>query len=129
MLSYPAAFGEADWDGEAGENISYLDLFSSAGVSIGSNLNYESGLTYFAEEDGFVYVRVRGFDGSGGYTLDAETVDPTTLDPLDSLRWFDADNIDTVDTNGKAPGGQVPTFIGRGGGNFGETGENGVDRW
>lgn len=117
-------WGGADWDDEAGENLATLTLYNANGQQLGSNLNYESGLSYFAATDTTVYVRVQSYAGtSGGYTLDVGEVDPATRDPLESLNWDSADNIDTVLVNG------VPTayvYFGSAGEHFGERNPDGT---
>lgn len=111
-------WGAGDFDGEPGENLATLTLYGANGQQIGTNLNYESGLSYFAATDATVYVRVQSYAGTtGGYTLDVGEVDPSTRDPLESLNWDSADNIDTVEVDG------VPTayvYFGQAGENFGE---------
>ena len=116
-------WGAADFDGEPGENIGTLTLYSATGVSLGSNLNYESGVSYFANTNTTIYVRAQGYQTTtGGYTLDVQKVDPSTRDVLESLRWDSADNIDTVLVDG------VPTayvYFGGATENFGEKAPNG----
>ena len=51
--------GAGDRNGEAGENLAILTLYNGAGASLGSNFNYESGISYFATTDTTIYVRVR----------------------------------------------------------------------
>ena len=109
--------GPGDFDGESGENLAYLDIFDANGNFLGSNLNYESGISYFAEETGTIYVRVDPYYGTGGYTIDVQEVDPATRDPLESLNWDSAANIPTVMVDG------VPTafvYFAPAGENFGE---------
>ncbi|WP_338244580.1 M10 family metallopeptidase C-terminal domain-containing protein [Aurantiacibacter hainanensis] len=109
--------GAADWDGEPGENIGRLQLYDSSGVLIAQNLNYESALSYFAEEDTTLYVATIPFDGTGGYTLDVNILDPNEYDPLESLDWDSAANVEPIEVNG------VPTnyvYFGEAGENFGQ---------
>lgn len=115
-------WGAGDYNGEPGENLATLTLYSATGASLGSNLNYESGVSYFAATNTTIYVRAQGFNGTGGFTLDVQEVDPSTRDVLEALRWDTADNIDTVLVGG------VPTayvYFGGAGENFGETAPNG----
>ena len=56
---------------------------------------------------------------TGGYVLDFEEIDLSSLDPLDAIRWFSADNIDTVDVGG-TPTAYV--YFGAAGEDFGEPG-------
>ena len=114
--------GGGDFDGEDGETVVYLDLLDADGNLIGYNLNYESGISYFAEESGTIYVRVDPYDGTGGYTIEMEEIDPATRDPLESLNWDSAANIPTVMVDG------VPTayvYFAPAGENFGETAPDG----
>ncbi len=60
-----------------------------------------SGLGFFAEQSGTYYIDVAAYaGGTGGYILEAQTVDLSQFDPRDSLDWFDADNVTFVDVNG-----------------------------
>ena len=101
-----------------GNTAATLTLYNAAGTSLGSNLNFESSVSYFATTDTTIYVRAAGLGTTtGGYTLDVVEVDPSTRDPLESLNWDSADNIDTVLVDG------VPTayvYFGGAGENFGE---------
>ena len=104
--------------GVAGGSIAYIDLLDSAGNVLATNVNYESGLSYFAEADGEIFVRVRSYaNTTGGYQLNVEEVDPATRDPLDAIRWKSAHNIDTTEVDGH----QVAyVYFGAAGENFGE---------
>ena len=90
--------GAGDRDGEAGENLATLTLYNAAGTSLGSNFNYESGISYFATTNTTIYLRVAGSNepglgGSGGYTLDVSEIDPSTRDPLEAFNWDSAANV------------------------------------
>jgi serralysin len=114
---------QSDYNGEPGENVGTITLYNANGAQLGTHVNYESAVTYLATADGPIYVRVQGFNGTGGFTLDVEKVDPSTRDVLESLRWDSAANIDTVDVDG------VPTayvYFGAAGENFGERAPNGT---
>jgi Ca2+-binding RTX toxin-like protein len=116
--------GGADWDGEEGENIGILRVYDAEGNQMGAAVNYETGISFFAEQGGTYYVRAESYAGTtGGYTLDVEEVDPSTRDPLESLNWDSAANIPTVLVDG------VPTayvYFAPAGENFGETADDGV---
>ena len=97
--------GAADRDGESGENLATLSVYNAAGTQLSTNFNYESGTSYIATANTTIYLRVAGstepgLGGTGGYTLDVTAIDPSTRDPLESLIWDSADNIDTVLVNG-----------------------------
>lgn len=126
--------GADDWDGEPGENFGTIELLDAAGNVIASNLNYESTVSFFAEADQALYVRITAYvppnQGNspappamtGGYTLDVQEVDPATRDPVDSIDWQSAGNVPFVDVNG------VPTayvYFAPAGENFGETNDQG----
>jgi hypothetical protein len=111
-------WGAGDRDHEPGENLGSITLYNAAGQQLSTNFNYESGTSYFAATDTTIYVRAQSLEGTGGYTLDVTEIDPSTHDPLESLNWDSADNIDTVMVNG------VPTayvYFAPAGQNFGET--------
>ena len=115
--------GADDWDDEPGENIGRVRVFDDEGNQISSALNYETGVSYVALEDGVIYVQASSFSNTfGGYTLDKVTQNLADLDPLESLNWDRAANIPTVDVDG------VPTatvYFAPAGENFGETEANG----
>ena len=107
-----------------GENIGIVSIFDSEGNLIADGLNYETGVSFFAETAGTYYVQVDVYDPSllGGYTLDVTEIDPSDLDPLDSIDWQDAANVPFVDVDG------VPTayvYFAPAGENFGELGDDG----
>ena len=122
----------ADFDGEPGENIAYLDLFDANGNPITFTVNYETGLSFYAEQGGTYYVQVSPYDAygeeppemTGGYTLDVQAVDPATVDPLESLNWDSADNIPTVTVEGVGEVAYV--YFAPAGENFGELADDGV---
>lgn len=103
-----------------GNTAATLSLYQANGTLIGSNLNFESSVSYFAQQTTTIYVRAQGLAGTtGGYTLDVAQIDPSTRNPLESLNWDSAANIDTVLVGG------VPTayvYFGAPGENFGEAG-------
>jgi hypothetical protein len=118
--------GGDDWEDPTtpGESIGYLELLDADGNVIADALNYETGLSFFAEDAGTYYVRVSGLEPTmtGGYTLDVEEIDPATRDPLQSLNWDSATNIPTVLVDG------VPTatvYFAIAGESFGELNDAG----
>lgn len=114
--------GAGDFDGEPGENIGVIELYNAQGQLIASNLNYESSLTFFAENAGEIYVKISSYAGTtGGYTLDVEEIDPATRDPLESLNWDSAANVPFVDTDGDGRGDTAYVYFAAAGENFGET--------
>lgn len=121
--------GQGDFDGEPGENIAFLDLFDANGNPITFDANYETGLSFFAEEGGTYYVQVSPYDAyvdlpfdpmTGGYTLDVEEVDPATRDPLESLIWDSANNVPFTDSDGDNVGDVAYVYFAPAGENFGE---------
>ncbi|AHE55184.1 hypothetical protein NX02_17550 [Sphingomonas sanxanigenens DSM 19645 = NX02] len=107
-----------------GENIGYVSVYDSEGNLVADGLNYETGVSFFAETGGTYYVQVEPYDPSllGGYTLDVSEIDPSDLDPLDSIDWQSAANVPFVDVDG------VPTayvYFAPAGENFGELGDDG----
>jgi serralysin len=117
-------WGAADRDGEPGENLGRITLYNAAGTQLSTNFNYESGTSYFAATDTTIYVRAQSLEGTGGYTLDVTEIDPSTHDPLESIRWKSADNIDTVSVDGVQT---AYVYFAPAGENFGEKADNGVD--
>jgi serralysin len=118
--------GGNDGAGETG-NIAEIDLLDSAGNVVASDLNYESGMSFLADHDGTYYVQVTPYTAigtaHGGYTLDVAGIDLSTKDPLDSIRWKSANNIQTHDVHGVAT---ATVYFGQAGESFGQFEDNGV---
>jgi serralysin len=120
-IAGPAELG----DPMPGENIGVLNLFDAEGNQIASAVNYETGLSFLAEQSGTYYVQVSGLSPelTGGYTLDLAAINPADYDPLDSIDWENAANVPFVDVGG------VPTayvYFAPAGENFGELADDGV---
>lgn len=120
--------GGADRNGEYGENLARLTVYNAAGTALSTNFNFESSTSYFAATSGTIYVRAAGsteagLGGTGGYTLDVTAIDPSTRDPLQSLNWDSADNIDTVLVAGVRT---AYVYFAPAGVNFGERADNGA---
>src|SRR5205085_7864379 len=61
-----------------------------------------SQLSFFAPENGTYYLDVQSYaPWTGGYSITLQEIDLSTLNPLDAINWFSADNIDV------GPGGVV----------------------
>ena len=117
--------GDTDFDQEPGENTALIELLDSNGNVVASDLNYESGISFFANQSGTYYLRVTAEleTMTGGYTLDVGAVNTAAHDPLDSIDWRSANDVPFVDVDG------VPTayvYFAPAGENFGETGDDGV---
>ena len=117
--------GDTDFDQEPGENTALIELVDANGNVVASALNYESGVSYFADEAGTYYLRVTPElpTMTGGYTLDVSAVEPAAHDPIDAIDWQSAGNVPFVDVDG------VPTatvYFAPAGENFGEVGDDGV---
>ena len=119
------------WDGEAqtpGINAMnpVIVLYNAAGQvvqrgtaqndNIGSDLSSALGTTI--TDNGTYYLQVsHRVNQTGGYVINFQDVDFAGLSPLDTINWFDADNIDTVNVAG------VPTayvYFGAAGDDFDE---------
>ena len=86
--------------GEPGSVVGQLDILDSAGNVVASNLSNESGVGFLAQQSGTYYLRITPFGGtSGGYTLDSSAVDLSTKNPLDTIIWKSANNVQFVDTD------------------------------
>jgi Ca2+-binding RTX toxin-like protein len=114
-----------DFDGAPGESLGVLRLFDGDGNLVASGVNYETGISLFAEESGTYYLRVDPYQAAmtGGYTVDVAQVNPADYDPLDAINWRNADNVDFVDVDG------VPTayvYFAPAGENFGERADDGT---
>ncbi|MCA1600255.1 MAG: M10 family metallopeptidase C-terminal domain-containing protein, partial [Acidobacteria bacterium] len=120
--------GETDFDQEPGENTGLIELLDASGNVIASNINWESGISYFAADSGTYYVRVSGelSTMTGGYTLDVHADNPAEHGPLDSIDWRSANNVPFVDTDGDGIGDTAYVYFAPAGENFGETGDDGV---
>ena len=117
----------------AGELDTILVLRDGAGNIIFVNddngtTDPSSGLGYSPTVGGTYYLDVTAYPGNtGGYELISSqpvtVAELAALDPLDSIRWVNANNIPTVDVNGDAPGGLTAYvyFASAADGAFGET--------
>lgn len=118
-FSFAGGLGTTTELGTPGDTAVTLSLYRPDGSQImTAGAATENSVSYFATENGSVYLRAAGFSTTtGGYTIDAQQIDLSTRDPLQSLNWDSADNIDTVLVDG------VPTayvYFGAPGENFGE---------
>jgi len=81
-----------------------------------------SRIGFFAQQSGTYYLDVQSYaPWTGGYSITLEELDLSTLDPLDSLNWFSADNIDV------GPGNVVKVFFAPAGESYDELADNGID--
>lgn len=110
----------------AGEIDTILRLRNAAGTLVAQNddnsfpSDISSGFGFLASVTGTYYLDVTGYAGqTGGYVIDFENIIYQDEDPLQSIRWVDADNIDTVTVNGN-PTAYV--YFGLAGQTFGEPG-------
>ncbi|WP_066482670.1 MULTISPECIES: hypothetical protein [unclassified Sphingomonas] len=113
----------------SGELDTILALYDAGGnlVTFNDDLSFptdlSSGLIFVPEESGYYYLDTLAYPNqTGGYTLDVREVDPSQFDPLDSINWANANNVEFVDVNG------VPTayvYFGDSDENFGQTGDDG----
>ena len=111
---------------EPGSVRATLQLLDSNGAVIATNAANEAFVGFTAEADGTYYVRLAPAGGTGGYTLDVDSINLASLadeDPLEALYWDSAANIPTTMVDG------VPTayvYFAPAGENFGETADDGV---
>ena len=113
-----------------GELDTFLILRNAAGGILATNddnafpSDLSSTIGFYAVTGGTYYIDATAYAGqTGGYALEFNQVDLTTLKPLDSLDWRNANDIPFVNVGG------VPTayvYFGAAGENFGETGDDGV---
>ncbi len=128
--------GGADWDDEPGESLGVLRLLnSSGGTVIPPQVNYETGMTFVAQQSGTYYVRAEAYSNfagvpgpemTGGYTLDIVERPFADFDPLESLNWDSANNVPFVDTDGDEVGDTAYVYFAPAGENFGEKEPDGV---
>ena len=120
--------GDTDFDQEPGENTAFVELLDASGNVIASDLDYESGISHFADQSGTYYLRITPElpTMTGGYTLDVSAADPAAHDPVDSIDWRSAGNVPFVDTDGDGVGDTAYVYFAPAGENFGETGDDGV---
>ena len=120
--------GGADYASDYTALIDELDtllvVYDSNGNLVGLNddiafpSNVNSGLSFFVEESGTYYFDVMSYDPwAGGFSINITEQDPADFDPLESLIWDSADNIDISDT--------VYVYFGDSDQNFGQTGDDG----
>ncbi len=122
--------GSADYESGSSTPTGTLDtvlvLRNAAGAILeadddnGFPSDISSAFSFLATTTGTYYLDVQAYNGDvGGYVLDVNQVDLTVLDPLDAIRWYSADNIDTVNVAG-TPTAYV--YFGVAGETFGEPG-------
>jgi len=81
-----------------------------------------SRLGFLAQESGTYYLDVQSWaPWTGGYTITLEEVNLADYNPLDSINWFSADNIDI------GPGNVVKVFFAPAGESYDELADNGTD--
>jgi Ca2+-binding RTX toxin-like protein len=112
-----------------GELDTILALYAPDGTFIGFNDDIafpddiSSGFSFIPQVSGFYYLDVLAYeDQTGGYTLEVEEIDPSTVDPLDSINWVNADNIPTVTVDGVET---AYVYFGDSDENFGQEGDDG----
>lgn len=112
----------------AGELDTILGVFNQSGGLIASNddlgfpSDISSGLGFLATYTGTYYVQAGAYSGqTGGYTLDVVEINLADYDPVDSIRWLNADNIDFGADN------IAYVYFGDSDENFNQTADNGVD--
>ena len=113
-----------------GELDTFLILRNAAGGILATSddnafpSDLSSTIGFYAVTGGTYYIDATAYAGqTGGYALEFNQVDLTTLKPLDSLDWRNANDIPFVNVGG------VPTayvYFGAAGENFGETGDDGI---
>jgi serralysin len=76
---------------------------------------------FFAEASGTYFLDVQSwFPWTGGYSITLQEINPADYDPLDSINWFSADNIDI------GPGNTVKVFFAPAGESYDELADDGV---
>lgn len=126
--------GDTDMDAD-GETSALLELIDSSGKVIATSLDYESGISHYADQSGTFYIRatptlvLTGDPAplTGGYTIDVGAVRPDEHGPLESIDWKSAGNVPFIDTDGDGVGDTATVYFGKAGENFGEVGDNGVE--
>lgn len=114
----------------AGELDTVLILRDAEGniLSLNDDNNYpsdiSSSLGFFATESGTYYLDAAAYAGqTGGYALEFNQVDISSLDPIDAFNWESANNVPFVDVNG-TPTAYV--YFAEAGESFGELADDGV---
>ncbi len=131
LYSFDYAGGVAnadDFDGQPGENISFLRMYDSGGNLVELNVNYKTFLTYAPTQSGTYYLSVDPVDPAmtGGYTIDVSSQSLAGLDPLDTIYWRSANNVPFIDTDSDGVGDTAYVYFAPAGENFGEKADDGV---
>ncbi len=125
--------GGADYDSNylslpAGELDTLIVLYDANGdlVTFNDDINFPSDVSskvgFFAETSGTYYLDVQSYKPwTGGFSITLDEIDLSALDPLDSINWFSADNIDV------GPGNIAKVYFATAGQSFGELADNNVD--
>ena len=90
----------------AGELDTIITVFDSSGAVVFTNddINFPSDISsaggFVPQVGGSYYVQVKAYSGqTGGYVLNTTSLDPATLNPLDSIDWGGpANKVDNSDT-------------------------------
>jgi len=114
----------SDWSALLpGELDTRIAIYDSEGNLVASNDDISfpgdisSRTSFIVPDDGTYYLDVYSWAPStGGYSITSETVNIGDVDPLDSLNWFSAANVEFDDTN------TAYVYFGAADENFGEEG-------
>ena len=108
-----------------GELDTRMTVYDSDGKVIATNDDIRfpddisSRTSFIVPEDGTYYLDVYAYaPATGGYSITSETVNLGDVDPLDSINWVNAENVQFDDSN------TAYVFFGAAGETFGEEGES-----
>jgi len=111
-----------------GELDPLIILYNAAGdlVTFNDDISFPSDISsrigFLAQTTGTYYLDVQSYaPWTGGYSITLQEVNLADFNPLDSINWFSADNIDI------GPGNTVKVFFAPAGESYDELADNGID--
>jgi hypothetical protein len=113
----------------AGELDPLIVLYDANGneVAFNDDISFSTGdissrIGFYAQTSGTYYLDVQSYaPWTGGYSVTLQGVDLSTLNPLDAINWFSADNIDIGANN------TVKVYFATPGQSYDELADNGTD--
>ena len=111
-----------------GELDTFLILRNAAGNILATNddngpADFSSTIGFYAVTSGTYYIDATAYAGqTGGYALEVNQVDLSTLDPLDAIDWRNSQDVPFVDVGGVRT---AYVYFGAAGENFNQTADDG----
>lgn len=126
LYTFELAGGATDFFSQGSQELdTRIALYDSDGNLLAQNDDISfpgdisSRISFFAAESGTYYLDAFAYAGAtGGFTIVSQVIDISTLDPLDSINWVNAENVQFDETN------TAYVYFAVAGETFGEEGES-----